>query len=67
MSLRQSTWTLPVLIGLASLAGLVVGLVGDGVFDAFGWLGLAPALLALAWAWRARVGERVSAKRAPPP
>lgn len=54
MSLRQSTWTLPVLIAVASLAGLVVGLVGDGMFDALGWFGLVPALLALAWAWRIR-------------
>ena len=54
MSLRQSTWTLPVLIAAVSLAGLIVGLVGDGIFDALGWLGLVPALLALAWAWRVR-------------
>lgn len=54
MSLRQSTWTLPVLIAVASLAGLIIGLVGDDLFDALGWLGLVPALLALAWAWRER-------------
>ena len=54
MSLRQSTWTLPVLIALGSLAGLVIGLVGDGVFDLMGWLGLLTALLAIAWAWRVR-------------
>lgn len=54
MSLRRSTWTLPVLIVLGSLAGLVIGLVGDGVFDMVGWLGLLTALLAIAWAWRVR-------------
>lgn len=55
MSLRQSTWTVPLLIAMASLVGLVVGLVGDGLYDALGWLGLLPALAALAWAWRIRV------------
>lgn len=54
MSLRRSTWTLPLLIAAGSLAGLVLGLVGDGAFDALGWIGLLPALLALAWAWRLR-------------
>ena len=54
MNLRQSTWTLPVLIALASLIGLVVGLVGDGAFDALGWIGLLSVLLAIGWAWRRR-------------
>lgn len=54
MNLRRSTWTLPVLIALGSLGGLVIGLVGDGVFDLVGWLGLLTALLAIAWAWRVR-------------
>ncbi len=54
MSLRRSTWALPVLIALASLAGLVVGLVGDGLFDALGWAGLLTALVAIGWAWRVR-------------
>ena len=58
MSLRQSTWTLPVLIALASLIGLVVGLVGDGVFDALGWIGLLSALLTIGWAWRRREALR---------
>lgn len=54
MNLRQSTWALPLLIALASLAGLVLGLVGDGLFDALGWAGLLSALGAVGWAWRAR-------------
>ena len=58
MNLRQSTWTLPVLIALASLIGLVVGLVGDGVFDALGWVGLLSVLLAIGWAWRRREAIR---------
>jgi len=58
MNLRQSTWALPVLIGLASLIGLVVGLVGDGVFDALGWIGLLSVLLAIGWVWRRREAVR---------
>ena len=66
MKLQQSTpdrvrgrlWTLPVLIALASLIGLVVGLVGDGVFDALGWVGLLSVLLAIGWAWRRREAIR---------
>jgi len=54
MNLRRSTWTLPVAIALLSLAGLVLGLVGDGVFDALGWIGLLAALAAIGWAWRTR-------------
>ena len=66
MKLQQSTpdrvrgrlWTLPVLIALASLTGLVLGLVGDGVFDGLGWLGLLSVLLAIGWAWKRREANR---------
>ena len=59
MTLRQSTWTLPVVIALASLIGLVVGLVGDGVFDALGWIGLLSVLLTIGWAWRRGKAVRI--------
>ena len=59
MSLRQSTWALPALIASASLIGLVVGLVGDGVFDALGWIGLSSVLLAIGWAWRRGKAVRI--------
>ena len=40
MSARQSTFALPLLIGLLSAAGLFSALLGDGAWDAVAWLGL---------------------------
>jgi len=36
----------------------VVGLVGDGVFDALGWIGLLSVLLSIGWAWKRREAIR---------
>ncbi|MDH1442400.1 hypothetical protein N5O88_01835 [Pseudomonas sp. GD03721] len=48
MSARQSTFALPLLIGLLSAAGLFSALLGDGAWDAVAWLGLGiPAVLGL--------------------
>ena len=48
MSARQSTFTLPLLIGLLSAVGLFSALLGDGAWDAVAWLGLGiPAVLGL--------------------
>lgn len=55
---RQSTWTVPAVLGIASLAGLVIGLVGDGALDALGWAGLLAPVLAMAWAWFRRAPAR---------
>lgn len=40
----------PALIAVASLAGLVAALLGDGAFDATSWLGLSAPVAAIAWA-----------------
>ncbi|WP_162838889.1 hypothetical protein [Pseudomonas sp. TTU2014-080ASC] len=46
MNWRQSTFALPMLIGLLSAIGLISALLGDGGWDAVAWLGLGiPALL----------------------
>lgn len=46
MSWRQSTFTLPLLLGLFSAIGLISALLGDGGWDAVAWLGLGlPAAL----------------------
>ena len=39
-----ATFRWPLLLALLSLAGLLAALLGDGVWDALGWLLLAPAL-----------------------
>ncbi|MDI3275081.1 MAG: hypothetical protein ACOH2P_18565 [Pseudomonas sp.] len=49
---RQSSFwrvfSTPTVIALLSAAGLFAALLGDGVWDALGWLGLGvPAILAL--------------------
>ncbi len=44
----RSLWAVfrwPTWIALATLAGLLAALVGDDLWDAFGWLALAPAVL----------------------
>ena len=40
MNWRQSTFALPLLIGLLSAIGLISALLGDGGWDAVAWLGL---------------------------
>lgn len=46
MNWRQSTFALPLLIGLLSALGLFSALLGDGAWDAVAWLGLGlPAAL----------------------
>jgi hypothetical protein len=46
MNGRQSTFALPLLIGLLSAVGLLSALLGDGAWDAMAWLGLGlPAVL----------------------
>lgn len=50
----RATFTLPILIGLASLIGLVAALTGDGWRDWVAWAGLAIPLLAVGWAMRPR-------------
>ncbi|WP_415754359.1 hypothetical protein [Pseudomonas leptonychotis] len=40
MNWRQSTFALPLLIGLLSASGLLSALLGDGGWDAVAWLGL---------------------------
>jgi hypothetical protein len=49
-------FAVPFALGVVSTAGLIVALVGDGVWDALGWLGLGIPLIVTAWClWRRRV------------
>jgi len=45
---RASQFLAPVLLWVATIAGLVLGLIGDGVFDVVSWLGVG-APLVVAW------------------
>jgi hypothetical protein len=46
MNWSQSTFALPVVIGVLSAVGLISALLGDGIWDAIAWIGLGiPALL----------------------
>lgn len=40
MSWKQSTFALPLAIGVLSLLGLFCALLGDGMWDWVAWLGL---------------------------
>lgn len=54
----RSTFAVPVLIALATLAGLIIALLGDDWHDAAGWAGLSSSLLAIAWAVRPKTLTR---------
>lgn len=48
-------WGWPIAIAVLSAAGLVGGLLGDGAWDWFAWIGLGVPALAAAWfGWRGR-------------
>ena len=48
-------FAVPLLIGAASMVGLVAALTGDGIADGVSWLSLAVPLGAVAWARLRRV------------
>lgn len=37
-NLRQSTWAIPILLALATLAGLILALVAEGIWDWLAWV-----------------------------
>lgn len=50
----RAIFAVPLLLALASLAGLLVALTGDGLRDAAAWAALSTPVLAVGWAMRAR-------------
>lgn len=50
----RSTFALPAILALASMAGLVIALAGDGWRDGLSWIALAMPVAAVAWAMRRR-------------
>jgi len=47
-------FAVPMLLAVVTLAGLILGLAGDGTNDLFSWLLLALPIGALAFAWLKR-------------
>jgi hypothetical protein len=52
----RRVWTAPTLVAIASVVGLIAGLLGDGVLDWISWIGLGAAVIVLGWALAARRG-----------
>lgn len=53
--LRLTTvFVMPAVVAVLSLIGLVAALIGDGAWDAVGWLGLGACVAILVWALIAR-------------
>lgn len=50
----RAIFAIPLLLALASIAGLVIALTGDGLRDAASWAALAIPVFAVGWAMRAR-------------
>jgi hypothetical protein len=50
----HSTLAVPFAIGVISLVGLVVGLLGDGLLDMGSWLALGVPAAAIIWALASR-------------
>jgi len=50
----REVFHVPVLLGLATVVGLVSALLGDGPWDALSWLAILAPIAAVALAWRRR-------------
>ncbi|MFD2182995.1 hypothetical protein [Rhodoplanes azumiensis] len=53
-------WAWPIAVAVASTAGLIAALVGDGLLDVVSWLGLGLPVAVSAWFWvrRPKVARR---------
>lgn len=50
----RAIFAVPAVVAVLSLFGLVAALIGDGVWDAAGWLTLGVSVVVLVWALVAR-------------
>lgn len=54
----MKVWFWPIVIGLLSLAGLIVGLIYDDLGDVFAWITLGtPVVLSCWYGWWRRGGQ----------
>ncbi|MBD2703669.1 hypothetical protein IC229_23695 [Spirosoma sp. BT702] len=51
-------WTIPLLLGIISLGGLISALVGDDIWDVLSWLTLGIPLLVIARFWLKPQGSK---------
>lgn len=53
--LRQSTWAIPAMLALTTLAGLILALVFEGFWDSLAWalVALPLGVIARSWFWPA--------------
>lgn len=56
----RSTFALPALLALLSLAGLIVALTGEGWRDILSWVALSAPLLAVIWAVARHSSQRIN-------
>ena len=52
--LRQSTWAIPALLALATLTGLILALVAEGIWDWLAWVLVALPVGVVLKMWRRR-------------
>ena len=50
----KAVFAVPAVVAVMSLTGLVAALIGDGVWDAAGWMLLGASIAVLGWALVAR-------------
>ncbi|MFD1143305.1 hypothetical protein ACFQ4C_19410 [Larkinella insperata] len=54
-------WTVPIILAILSLVGLIAALVGDGLLDFVSWLTLGIPLVVIGWfVYRPRPAKRRS-------
>jgi hypothetical protein len=46
---RIALWRMPLLMGAASLAGLIIGLIGEGLLDLVAWVALGVPVAVIGW------------------
>jgi hypothetical protein len=48
-SILSSTWTIPVIVFVLSIFGLLSALIGDAIWDVLSWLTLGVPVILMSW------------------
>jgi hypothetical protein len=54
-AMKKNVWTIPALLGVLTLFGLLAALLGTGVWHWLSWIALCVPLGVIAWKWRRAV------------